>query len=142
MMQNEESEGLLKFFVQILPKMDRMIYPEMPELQKKHGLNKTQIKTLLITGLFNGSVMKEIWEILNVTKGNLSILIDSLVEKGYVLCERQTEDRRKVRVYLTDKGKALYEEILRESESHTEDFYSRLKKKEQESLAKLLLLLG
>lgn len=141
MIQNERFEEQLRLYVTTLPRMDKLAYPDLPEIQKKYKLNKTQIKTVLIAGLFNGSVMKELWEILNVTKGNLSILIDSLVNKGFVKCERQTDDRRKVRVYLTDEGQSLYEEIYGETQNHIEEHNAGLSKREKDSLFKLLQIL-
>ncbi|MBB6479522.1 MarR family winged helix-turn-helix transcriptional regulator [Spirochaeta isovalerica] len=141
MMQTDTIVEQLKLYVQLLPRIDKLVYPELPELQKEHKLNKTQIKTILITGLFNGSVMKELWEILNVTKGNLSILIDSLVNKGFVKCERQTDDRRKVRVYLTESGEDLYKQILDQTDSHVQDSKLKVNKKETEILKKMITIL-
>jgi DNA-binding MarR family transcriptional regulator len=141
MMQDESYEELLRLYVKLLPRVDKLAYPDLPEIQKKYNLNKTQLKTVLLTGLFNGSVMKELWEILNVTKGNLSILIDSLVNKGFVTCERQTDDRRKVRVYLTEEGKSLYEEVYGETRNHIEEQNSGLSKRDRDNLFKLLQIL-
>ncbi|MBN2656722.1 MAG: MarR family transcriptional regulator [Spirochaetales bacterium] len=141
MVQNDTTEEQLKIFVRLLPSIDRLVYPELPELQKEYKLNKTQIKTIMITGLYNGSVMKELWEILNVTKGNLSILIDSLVNKGFVKCERQTDDRRKVRVYLTDTGEFLYKTILKQTESHIQGSKLKINKKETEILKKMITIM-
>jgi len=138
MIEKDSIEEQIKLYSQLLPRIDKLVYPELPDLQKQYKLNKTQVKTVMIIGLYNGSVMKELWEILNVTKGNLSILIDSLVSKKLVLCERQTDDRRKVRVYLTEQGESLCKEILEKTSSHIQESKLKINKKERETLKKLI----
>ena len=138
MIEKDSIEEQIKLYSQLLPRIDKLVYPELPDLQKQYKLNKTQVKTVMIIGLYNGSVMKELWEILNVTKGNLSILIDSLVNKKLVLCERQTDDRRKVRVYLAKEGETLYKEILGKTGTHIQESKLKINKKERDTLKKLI----
>lgn len=46
---------------------------------------------------------------LSVTVGTLTIAMNSLVKKGYVLRERGQEDRRVVYISLSDRGRRAYE---------------------------------
>lgn len=46
---------------------------------------------------------------LSVTVGTLTIAMNSLVKKGYVVRERGQEDRRVVYISLSEKGKKAYE---------------------------------
>ena len=45
---------------------------------------------------------------ISVTVGTLTIAMNSLVKKGYVLRERGKEDRRVVYISLTERGRAAY----------------------------------
>lgn len=52
----------------------------------------------------NNSTMSEVSKDLSITVGTLTIGIDKLIRKGYVLRRRIKEDRRVVIVELTEKG--------------------------------------
>ena len=88
-----------------------------------------------------------------VTMGTLTISMNSLVKKGYVMRERSEEDRRVVFIRLTEKGKRAYyhheafhremieavvkglaedeKEILVTSLTQLKDFFMNYKKKPQ-----------
>jgi len=77
------------------------------EYLRKYGITDvtpTEVKVLYIIGLSNTKSMTEIAEELKITRGTLSITIDSLVKKGYVIRTRHKQDRRVVIVYLTKKS--------------------------------------
>ncbi|UWP58059.1 MarR family winged helix-turn-helix transcriptional regulator [Ruminococcus gauvreauii] len=90
-----------------------------------------------------------------VTMGTLTISMNSLVKKGYVMRERSEEDRRVVFIRLTEKGKRAYyhheafhremieavvkglaedeKEILVTSLTQLKDFFMNYKKKHKNS---------
>lgn len=77
------------------------------EYLKKFGIDDvtpTEVKVLYIIGLSNTKSMSEIADELKITRGTLSITIDSLVKKGYVIRTRHKQDRRVIIVYLTKKS--------------------------------------
>lgn len=63
-----------------------------------------EVKVLYMVGTSNTKSMSEIAERLKITRGSLSITIDSLVKKGYVIRTRNKQDRRIIIVYLTRKS--------------------------------------
>lgn len=63
-----------------------------------------EVKVLYIIGISNTKSMSDIANELKVTKGTLSITINSLVKKGYVIRTRHKQDRRIIIVYLTKKS--------------------------------------
>lgn len=52
--------------------------------------------------------MKTVAELMSVTTGTLTKAMDALCEKGYVVRERSTKDKRVIKLRLTDKGKSAY----------------------------------
>lgn len=52
--------------------------------------------------------MKTVAGLMSVTTGTLTKAIDALCEKGYVKRARSTEDKRVVKVSLTDRGNTAY----------------------------------
>jgi DNA-binding MarR family transcriptional regulator len=63
-----------------------------------------EVKVLYIIGISNTKSMSEIADTLKVTRGTLSITVDSLVKKGYVIRTRNKQDRRVIILYLTRKA--------------------------------------
>lgn len=61
--------------------------------------------------------MSSIAKIVGVTVGTLTIAMNNLVKKGYVIRTRSEEDRRVVLISLADKGKKAY---VRHKEFHLE----------------------
>ena len=62
--------------------------------------------------------MSDIARRLNVTAGTITTNINSLEEKGYLVRERSTKDKRVVCVLLTDKGKKAF--------FHHRDYHKRM----------------
>jgi DNA-binding MarR family transcriptional regulator len=63
-----------------------------------------EVKVLYIIGLSNNKSMREIAEKLKVTQGTLSITVNSLVKKGYVIRTRNKFDKRIIILYLTKQS--------------------------------------
>ena len=61
--------------------------------------------------------MSSIAKLVGVTVGTLTIAMNNLVKKGYVIRTRSEEDRRVVLISLAEKGKKAYE---RQREFHLE----------------------
>ena len=59
-------------------------------------------------GLQEPKSMTTIAKLMKVTTGTLTKAMDGLTDKGYVIRERSTQDKRVVWVYLTEKGKAAF----------------------------------
>lgn len=57
--------------------------------------------------------MSSVARLVDVTVGTLTIAINNLVKKGYVVRVRSEEDRRVVLISLSEKGKAAYEHHCR-----------------------------
>lgn len=52
--------------------------------------------------------MKTVAKLMSVTTGTLTKAMDALCDKGYVVRERSTKDKRVIKLRLTDKGKGAY----------------------------------
>ncbi len=63
-----------------------------------------EVKVLYIIGISNIKSMSEIADKLKITHGTLSITVNSLVKKGYVIRTRHKQDRRIIILYLTKKS--------------------------------------
>ena len=70
--------------------------------------------------------MTDLCNKLNIEKGSLTSMIDDLSEKGYVTRERDTADRRKYIITITESGEII-----------TSDFVDKLKFRLEEKFTKL-----
>ena len=75
---------------------------------------------------------------LSVTVGTLTIAMNSLVKKGYVIRERSNEDRRVVYISLSEKGKKAYEHHAGFHRQMIQGVMDELSKEELEVLVKTL----
>ena len=79
---------------------------------------------------------------ISVTVGTLTIAMNSLVKKGYVLRERGKEDRRVVYISLTERGRAAYVHHARFHKAMIDSLSDELTSEEMELLIKTLTKLN
>ncbi|MGH9745407.1 MAG: MarR family winged helix-turn-helix transcriptional regulator [Candidatus Acidiferrales bacterium] len=74
--------------------------------------------------------------------GNVTLVIDNLEKHGWVRRERQKDDRRLVKIYLTPKGERLIARIFPGHAEAVAQEFSRLSAEEQETLRRICRKLG
>ena len=111
---------------------------KLQEDLEKLGLTPPQLYVLATIGFAGRMPFNEIGAEMMVTVSNLTGIVDRLGEKGLVVRQRDTHDRRVVHVMLTDKGTELYDSSIPSFEKFLSEFFSPLNKTEQKELAVLL----
>jgi DNA-binding MarR family transcriptional regulator len=110
----------------------------LKERLKAYGLTPVQHLILDLLdgegGLSAGDIVKN----LALDRATLSGVLDRMAENGWILKELDEEDRRFVRVYLTDKSKELKPVLAREREKANEEALSGLSLEESVLLKRLL----
>lgn len=96
----EMAERLVRIF-------ENVILSEGQSLQKGYfsDLSIAEMHTLDAIGPYEARTMTETASLLGITVGTLTVSIDRLVKKGYVVRNRDSNDRRIVRISLTKNGK-------------------------------------
>jgi DNA-binding MarR family transcriptional regulator len=102
------------------------------------GLTPPQFYVLATLGYAGGLPFGEIGEKMMVTVSNLTGIVDRLEEKGLVARERDSDDRRVIRVRLTERGAKLYKGTIPLFEKCISQFFSPLSRAQQKELAALL----
>ncbi|MGA8145335.1 MAG: MarR family transcriptional regulator [Candidatus Acidiferrales bacterium] len=74
--------------------------------------------------------------------GNVTLVIDNLEKHGWVRRERQKDDRRLVKIYLTSKGERLIARVFPGHADAVTQEMSRLTAEEQETLRRICRKLG
>lgn len=74
--------------------------------------------------------------------GNITLVVDNLEKRGLVKREREVEDRRCIKVYLTEQGQHLIKDIFPSHVAAVVQEMSILNTDEQEQLGRLCRQLG
>jgi DNA-binding MarR family transcriptional regulator len=102
---------------------------------RAYGLNYAQFDVLAHVGAAEGCRQKELGASLLVSKGNVSHLVDQMERRGLV--SRRQEGRTN-RLYLTEEGRRLFEEVVPAHEDLVHQQMSALCEEEQARLHELL----
>ena len=102
---------------------------------RTYGLNDAQFDVLAHVGAAEGCRQKELGASLLVTKGNVSHMVSQMEQRGLV--SRRREGRTN-RLYLTEEGRRLFEEVVPAHESLVHQLMSALPEEEQVRLHELL----
>ena len=115
----------------VFQKVDRLTAENLRDDQ----LSGAQFDVLAHVGAAEGPTQQELADSLLVTKGNVSHLVDQMERRG--LISRRQEGRTN-RLYLTEEGRRLYEEVVPAHESLVHQLMCALPEQEQARLHELL----
>lgn len=88
-------------------------------------ISRNQFELLYSIVLENGKPMKYFGDKLMISKPNLTVMADKLIEEGYVEREFDPNDRRVIILRVTKKGEDfLYEEVKRIKQEMSKSFDS------------------
>lgn len=96
----------------------------------KYKCNKNQIKVIMLIGK-KERTSTELGKCLDMRKGSLTTLIDSLEKKHLVFRESDKDDRRKTWIYLTAEGKNYLEQKKQQMKYDIMQLFDSLTEKEQ-----------
>jgi DNA-binding MarR family transcriptional regulator len=127
---------------------DCIIYLLAKAYQKAHGdfkkrlavYNLTPIQHLILEALWheNGLSAKEIGDRLVLDPATLSGVLDRMSAGGWIIKQTKSEDKRILRICLTDKSNALKAELTYERDQSNADILHMLTVEEKVLLKRLL----
>ena len=127
---------------------DCIIFQLAKAYQKAHGLFKkrllpyglTPIQHLILEALWleDGISQKDIGMRLVLDRATLSGVLDRMASGGWITKEQDPEDKRTLRICLTDKGKDLTPSLAGERNQANEELLSSLNLEEKVLLKRLL----
>jgi DNA-binding MarR family transcriptional regulator len=108
------------------------------------GLNVSQLDVLGVIARAEGMALtcSEIAEATLITKGGITGILDRLEARGFVRRAASRDDRRSIRIELTEKGVDFCNGLFAELAGDNEDLFAKALKPEQvRQLSKLVALL-
>ena len=118
-----------------LLRVNHKIGRALSEELRRRKLSFAQFDILAHVGAAEGGTQQELADSLLVTKGNICQLLDRMEESG--LLTRRREGRTN-RLYLTDAGRALFDDVVPAHEALIAEQFSALSAEEQVQLLALL----
>jgi DNA-binding MarR family transcriptional regulator len=107
-------------------------------LAEKHDLTQPQIFTLWQLKENGPMTMGELSELLSVTHGVATRMVDRLLKKGMVERRSSAEDRRVVLISLTDLGITVTEEVFKDAISVIRGQFKNVSQRDREEFLTLL----
>lgn len=99
-------KDLAEALVNVLPEVSRKMASSLP----KPPIARQKMRFLYQVMINNGRSMKFFSEVMNISKPNLSKLVDSLENEGLITRKTHPKDRRKTVILMTETGKEITEE--------------------------------
>lgn len=103
-------------------------------------LTPAQFDVIATLGDTDGLTCSELSQATLVTKGTLTGVLDRLAAKGLIRRDPDPQDRRAVRIRLTDKGDALFRKTYGAHITYLRPFFERALNKHQAGQAAELLV--
>ncbi|MEG1256590.1 MarR family transcriptional regulator [Clostridium sp.] len=127
------SDDLFTLIVQFHKKV---IKPE--EFIKSLPIPPSHVKVICYLSHTGSSPVSQIAKDLSISKPNMTPIIDKLIEEGYVIRYEDPNDRRVLRVDITDKAQELFESRKQLAKRLLEEKMSTLSPEDLESLGSIV----
>lgn len=124
-MENKKFKELHELYISLIPLLQKCNNRENNDRSDKLG-NKNQMMAIMIIAKSGTITMTALSKFINMEKGSLTTLIDSLEAMGYVKRLDDPNDRRKKILSLTAEGISQMETIEEQSKKVFADMVSNL----------------
>lgn len=145
--QAEQDEGFVRdYLLYLLAAASDAASGDFHVRVRARGLRVPEYRVLACLADHDGQMVTQLAQLALMEQTRLSKIIDQMAEKGLVSRRDDRRDRRRVRVFLTNQGRRLAEELVDEAKAHERSIVERLAPGEaarlKESLKQVMALFG
>lgn len=108
----DERQRIVHEVMKLLPELGKAITRSMPVHIRHEGVSVAQVKAMVHLSEYGPQTMGDLAEGLKITTPSATGLVNPLAEMGFVVRDRDEEDRRVVRVSLSEHAQELAHSIL------------------------------
>lgn len=137
MTKNQETEAIINELMDLGYKLREVMFKLNPTIFKSE-LTLTQLIALQYICHIPNITLKELADKLVIAQSSASELVDRLVKLNYVDRKISPEDRRKIILNLSPKGKKFIERHIEENKALFKNLISKLSLEEQRDYLKAL----
>lgn len=123
-----------------LPRLTRLLSKDL-RLHSSGLFTSSQFRVMVRLFREGSQCLSVLADFMGVSLPTMSKLIQGLESRGLVLRERDSDDRRRVLLGLTDSGVRAYASLLERTESHIVDWIGDLSPQQCEQVIDALVLL-
>lgn len=110
--ETDERQRIVREVMKLLPELGKAITRSMPVHIRHEGVSSAQVKALVHLSEYGPQTMGDLAEGLKITTPSATGLVNPLAEMGFVVRDRDQEDRRVVRVSLSEHAQEMAHSIL------------------------------
>lgn len=136
---SDRPRALLRWPTYVMGNLHRAGVARIDEALAGTGVALRDYYVLVCVGEFGPLAQQRVADRLGLDRSDLVKVLDRLEAAGWVLRERDTEDRRRHVLTLTEGGRAAVAKVEEVSAAVTGELLSELSPREQETLHRLLL---
>ena len=107
-MSIEEKNMIMRFITSMENLILGMQQVDASCMEAYRDVTKREYALLVMMGKADAMIMREVADFLQVPVSTATGIIDKLIDKGYVIREYSPEDRRIIKVKLSEEGKSIY----------------------------------
>ncbi len=107
-----KSKNVVSEILKLLPELGKALATSVPDRVRHQGISNAQVRAVVHLAEYGPQTMGELAQGLRITTPSTTGLINPLVDMGLVQRERDDEDRRVVRVSLTQKAQTMAGHVL------------------------------
>jgi len=101
----------------LIKRSTRLIHRHIEQSLKAHHIARSQYTVLYYVAKFGQPTQKELADALEIQGPTLTSMLDSLVQKGWLVREQDARDKRSKQLRLTAAGKQLFAQIPNPAEA-------------------------
>lgn len=133
-MNKKSCDNIGKYISQLYRRGGIFVTKEM----EKYNIGQGQFMFLLELYIEDGSNQEELSKVLKIDKGTTARAIKKLEEEGYLIRYKDEKDKRSNKIYLTQKGRDVKENIFSVLDEWERKISEHLDESEKELMIKLL----
>ncbi|MHB9148904.1 MAG: MarR family winged helix-turn-helix transcriptional regulator [Thermoleophilia bacterium] len=107
-----KSQNVVSEILKLLPELGKALSTSVPDRVRHQGISNAQVRAVVHLAEYGPQTMGELAQGLRITTPSTTGLINPLAGMGLVQRERNDEDRRVVKVSLTEKARAMAGQVL------------------------------
>ncbi|MCI2105287.1 MAG: MarR family transcriptional regulator [Intestinimonas sp.] len=125
-MTNQEMDGLISDVSFVVHDLTRTAFAKIDEYLREFGLVRTHASILRLLKISSEMSMTDLSDKLQVTKQNITQLIDKLEKLGYVERSRASNDRRIILIRLSSAGEEFVDNYVKKFYNYFSKLFSKL----------------
>lgn len=122
----------------LIRELDSNIYNSVLKELKDFELTPQQMTVMRYLGHKKEMTVSEICEVMSLTKGTVSGILNRMDKQGYIIKKKDEEDKRNTYISFTEEGKKTAREVMKHFNGAYEKVFINIEEKQLDEFKKIL----